>query len=201
MNFIRKNWLIILVLIVSLVKGAIWAYIVPPFQAPDEQVHYAEIQYYAEPVDYAPKAYDFHLSKTTLFDINTQNLSPELREYLEKSHFSQTRFDAKEKFNFKDYLPFAHNNKGNLSRGCFAENYPAWLTNYPPLYYQAGALIENTFSGLGVAEKSFFIRLFSVCLTGIFILAGYLMFRELSLSKTSAALLAGAISLDRKSVV
>ena len=195
MNFVRSNYLIALVLLTTLVKGVAWAYVVPPFQAPDEQVHYAEIQHYAEPAGYAPQSYDFPLGKTSLFDIKTQNLSPELKDYLERADFEKTRFDRETKTDFINHLPFRDDEPAeHLSR--FVEKYPAWLTNYPPLYYQAGAVMENAFSGWGVAEKSFFLRLFSVFLTAIFVLAAYLLFRELNLARSTAALLAGTVSFQ-----
>lgn len=37
-----------LLLVITLLKGLIWAYITPPFQAPDEQNHFAYVQFVAE---------------------------------------------------------------------------------------------------------------------------------------------------------
>jgi hypothetical protein len=196
MIFVRNNKLILLVLLVTLLKGAVWAYVVPPFQAPDEQVHYAEIQHYAEPAGYITQDNNFPLSKTTLFDIDTQNLSPELKHYLERADFEQTRFDPKVKADFADHLPFRDQEPAGDSVNRFDVRHPAWLTNYPPFYYEAGAAIENAAAPLGVADKSFFIRLLSVLLTTVFVLSAYLIFRELNLAKTSAALLAATVSFQ-----
>ncbi|MBM3256370.1 MAG: DUF2142 domain-containing protein [Candidatus Moranbacteria bacterium] len=198
MNFINKNKLIIFVLVVTLLKGIIWAYAVPPFQAPDEQIHYAVVQSYAEPANYSPKSFDFPSKKVNFTDIRTQNLSPELKNYLLKTDFDRTRFNEKEEFDFGSWLPFrnqsAAENNQKLSR--FVEVYPVWNTNYSPLYYQTGAFIENLFSDWGVAEKSFFVRLASVLFGTIFVLTAYLLFRELNLGKKKAALLAGAVSFQ-----
>jgi len=196
MNFVSRNKFIIVILAITVVKGIIWAYVVPPFHAPDEQVHYAEIQYYAEPAGYAPWNYDFPLEKTVFFDIDTQNISPELRDYLERTDFDRTRFNSEEEYNFRDFLPFRDKEEKNGRLSRFEESYPVWITNYPPLYYQIGALIENMSSSFGIAERSFFIRLFSVFLSAVFVFFAYLTFRELSLEKTSAVLLSGAVSFQ-----
>jgi len=195
MDFAKNNRLIILVLLATLIKGTVWAYVVPPFQAPDEQFHYASVQYYAEPAGYQPKERGFPLGETNLFDIRTQNISPELRDYLEKINFDKTRFDPNFKADFENYLPFRNQlSDKHLSR--FIERYPAWITGYSPLYYKAGALIENASSGFGLAERSFFIRLLSVAISVLFITFVYLIFRELYLDKPTSAILAAAVSFQ-----
>jgi|GEM_PF-2205610 len=198
MNFVRNNKLIILILLITLIKGIVWSYATPLFQAPDEQVHYATVQHYAEPASYAPKSTDFPLAKTTLSDIKTQNLSPELRNFLEKTQFDQVRFhkDKIQNFAVGSYNGRYEDSIKSAALPRFVENYPAWTVNYPPLFYQGAAALENTFSGASIIERFYLLRLCSVVLVTVFILFSYLTFRELNFAKASSSLLAGAVSFQ-----
>lgn len=198
MNFVRTNKLIILILLITLLKGLIWAYAVPPFQAPDEQVHYASVQHYAEPRDYKPQSYDFPLEKTNLFDIRTQNLSPELRNFLEKIDFEKVRFHPNKKIKFASNSLWGAKEKNlkenQLSR--FVTAYPAWATNYPPFYYKICGFLENVFASETIVNRVFIERIFSVFLTTLTVFFSYMVFREIKFRKIESALSAGIVSFQ-----
>lgn len=198
MNFISQNKLIILILAITLAKGIIWSYSTPLFQAPDEQVHYASIQYYAEPAGFEPKSYDFPIGKTDMFNLRTQNLSPELKNFLDRTQFDKVRFHKEKIMDFHTGSMDGNYEKDirQNTLGRFVEQYPAWVTNYSSPYYQTVAGIENLFSGRSIIERVFLGRLFSVILLTIFVLFSYLTFRELAQGETVSALLAGAISFQ-----
>lgn len=198
MNFISRNKLIILILTITLVKGVIWSYATPLFQAPDEQVHYASVQYYAEPAGYQPKSYDFPIEKTDMFNLRTQNLSPELKNFLERTQFEKVRFHKEKTMDFRTGSLDGNyeNDIRQNSLGRFVEQYPAWVIHYSAPYYVAVAGIENLFGSRSIIERVYLERLFSVVLLMVFVLFSYLTFRELSQSETVSALLAGVVSFQ-----
>lgn len=198
MNFVRKNKLIILILLITLLKGVIWSYATPLFQAPDEQVHYASVQYYAEPAGYEPKSYDFPLEKTDMFNLRSQNLSPELMNFLNKTQFDKVRFHKEKAMDFRlssiDGIYESDIRQNSLSR--FVEHYPAWVIHYDAPYYQAIAGIENMIGSKSIIDRVSLERFFSVILLAVFVLFTYLMVRELGFSETVSALIAGAVSFQ-----
>lgn len=198
MNFVSQNKLIILILSITLLKGVIWSYATPLFQAPDEQVHYASVQYYAEPAGYEPKSYDFPLDKTDMFNLRTQNLSPELKYFLEKTQFEKVRFHKEKTMDFRSgAMDGSYENDVRQSTSSrFVEKYPAWVIHYSAPYYLTVAGIENLFGNFSIIERVYLERLFSVFLLALFVLFSYLMFRELGQNEVISALLAGAVSFQ-----
>jgi len=198
MNFVSNHKLLVLVLAITLLKGVVWAYVVPPFQAPDEQTHYATIQHFAEPRGYRPQSYDFPIDRTYSFGLEYQNLSPELKNLLAATNFAQTRFTPDNKMPFQENsADGAQENQIRDSRpGRFVENYPAWVTGYPPLYYFLGSFLENGFSPFSVIERAYLIRLMSVFFGLLFVATAYFVFREINFTRPESALLAGAVSMQ-----
>lgn len=196
--FFRNHRLLVFLLLLTFLKGAVWATASPLFQAPDEQVHYASVQHFAEPKDFAPRSHDFPLEKTSLFDIKTQNLSPELRNYLEQTEFEQVRFHPDKKMTFIPDSFWGSGEKNvlenRLSR--FIERYPAWFTNYSPVYYTVCGFLENIFSSRSIIDRVFIERLFSVFLTTLTVLFAYFVFREVHFGRTEAVLAAGIVSFQ-----
>lgn len=196
--FFRNHYLLVILLFLTFLKGAVWATAVPLFQAPDEQTHYASVQYYAEPENYQPKSNDFPIGKTSLFDIKTQNLSPELRNYLEKTEFGRIRFNPGDITKFSPGSLWGTEEKkvqeNQLPR--FVESYPAWFTSYSPIYYKICGFLENIFASRSIIDRVFIERLFSVLLTTLTILFAYFIFREINFSKTEAVLAAGIVSFQ-----
>lgn len=197
--FFKNNYLLHILLLITLLKGVVWAAAVPLFQAPDEQFHYATIQYHALPKGYEPVSKDFPSSKTTFGDINTQNLSPELRSFLEKTEFDKIRWKPDNQMTFAENSSFGTGEEelrnGSLSR--FIERFPPWLIeSYGPAYYKSMGLVEKALSGESIMERVFAIRLFSVFLGTLLVLCSYFIFRELFLDKTESVMLAGVVSFQ-----
>ncbi len=200
MKFIQENKLLSLLILTTIVKGLVWAFVVPIFQAPDEHRHYATIQHYAQPKDYAPSSYDFPSGDFNFFDIDTHNMSPELRNFVEKIELPKTCFDANGKYSFQDNSSFGLHEEqirsANLLR--FVEKYPPYKTPYSPLYYKTDSYVENFLAekGISIIERAYLMRLISVIVFSILILVYYFIFKELSFSKTESALLAGILSFQ-----
>ena len=197
-NYFGKNYLLILLLFVTLLKGVLWSFSVPLFQAPDEQAHYATIQAYALPKGYQPRSNDFQIDKLISHDINTQNLSPELRNFLVSTDFERIRFRPDNQMIFKknsrNGLNEASIRSGAFSR--FVEKFPPWKVPYGSVYYAPMSWIENLLHNQSNMERFFAIRLFSVLLGTLLVLCSYFIFLEVFQDKTESAILAGIVSFQ-----
>lgn len=197
-NWFSKNNLLIFLLAITFLKGAVWAAAVPLFQAPDEQYHYATVQWYAIPKGHFQQPQDFPLKKVRNEDIVTQNLSPELRSFLEKTDFDRIRWKPDNQMSFVPNSSFGNGEKdlqsANLSR--FIQRFPPWYVSYGPDYYKAMAFIENALGDKSIMERVFAIRLFSVFLGTLLVVCAYFVFRNLFLDKTESAILAGIVSFQ-----
>jgi 4-amino-4-deoxy-L-arabinose transferase-like glycosyltransferase len=185
-------------LFITFLKGAVWAATVPIFQTPDEQTHYTSVQHYAEPKDYKPLNYNFSRKNVDLYDINTQNLSPELKKTLENTQFESIRFhpDAKMAFSSDSFWGSGEKEIQKNRPSRFVDSYPAWFTSYSPMYYSACAFLENAFASGSIVDRVFVERMLSVFLTTLTILFAYFIFREIKFNKTEAVLAAGFVSFQ-----
>jgi len=198
MKLSKEKIAIYLLLLLTFAKGLFWSNVIPIFQTPDEQCHYANVQHYAEPKNYQPQSHNFPIKETDLYNYKTQNLSPELMAVLEKTFFEKVRFNYQLTAVFKEGSLNGSGEEGirkeKLSR--FILKYPPWGTNYSPQYYSSAAFLENTFSDLSIFERVYIIRFFSVLIMVLLIFIGYLCFKELSLSSKESLLLAAALSFQ-----
>ena len=198
--WIKENYLILLILLVSFIKGIVWVYAIPLLHAPDEHRHYATIQYYAEPKNYKPMSHDFPLENWNFFDFNTHNLSPELSNATQNLSTQNLINDTNFKDSFSENSSFGprENNIRNFKGSRFVEKYPPQIINYSPLYYKITAFIENQLSikNANIIEKVTVIRIISVFILLLFIIISYLSFKELSFTPIESAAMAGAISFQ-----
>lgn len=144
---------VLLLLLFTLVKGLVWSLVTPPFQAPDEQNHFAYVQFVAEK---GHRSVPWGESNTSL----------ELDATLKLIKFSQTG-------DHPFYIPeFTKGGKGahetevlNLpqqSRRQFIK-LAAGSAN-PPLYYLGGAFFYKIFENGSIFSRVYAIRFFSVLL-------------------------------------
>lgn len=196
--FLRQNFILILLICISFMKGVIWAYFLPPFQAPDEHHHYAAVQHYAEPKGYILS--ENFSAKFSFFDIKTQNLSPQLRDTLEKIQFENTAFyeNGKNEFNKNSSDGIEEQGLRNSKLNRFIEAYPAWDTGYSPVYYKTASIIENVLSdyNYSILEKAFAIRMISVIIGMLFGIIVYFFFKQLNFTKIESAMLAAIVSFQ-----
>lgn len=125
--------LFILLLLVTLFKGIVWAAAIPIWHAPDEQAHFAQVQYYAElkrPIsgenDLSSEVYQSELVLGTLRDETGANKFTYHPEY--RIAYSQTTSGIFEKV--FDYAP-------REARTTFVKREAA---RYPPLFYILSSL-------------------------------------------------------------
>jgi len=199
-NLIKRNKLLLLILAITLLKGLIWAFITPAFQTPDEHRHYATIQHYAEPENYSPVIKKRTGKLFSFFDISTHNLSPELRNILDRTEFENTCFDYNGKNYFSKSSSLGPNEKQirSLKLNRFVERYPPTNVSYTSSYYKMGSIIENYLANknINIIERANVIRILSVLIAVFLVFASYLIFRELSFNPTESSLLAGAVSFQ-----
>jgi len=197
-KWIAKNYLLAFLIVLTFLKGAVWAAAVPFFQAPDEQYHYATVQYYALSKDNPQLPKDFPIKKTNIKDISTQNLSPELRSFLEKTDFDQVRWKTGNRMIFAENSSYGPGERelleANLPR--FIQSFPPWYVHYGPAYYKAASVIENTFGNESIMTRAFLIRLFSAFLGTILVVCAYFIFRELFLDRIESTILTAIVSFQ-----
>jgi len=199
-NLIKKNKLLLLILAITILKGSIWTFIIPAFHAPDEHRHYATIQHYAEPENYSPATKKQLKKSFNFFDINTHNLSPELRNILEKTEFENTCFDYNGKNYFSKSSLLGPNEKqirsSKLNR--FIEKYPPTNISYASSYYKISSILENYLAdkNINVIERTHAIRILSILIIVLLVFISYLIFQELYFNLTESALLSGIVSFQ-----
>ncbi len=156
---------LIVILGIVLIKSIIWWYTVPIFQTPDEQAHFAQLQWYAE--------------KKNL-NIETQNLSLEVATVEE---ILGTRRDSRGN-NKYTYHP-EYKNSSPIptlpisSRTIYVDQEAA---GYPPLYYLTALPFYNFVYGANLADRIFSARILSLILgLGLAVVTykiGFLLWKE-----------------------
>lgn len=166
--------------LVAVANALAWSLLVPPFQVPDENAHFAYVQHLAE-TGAPPRAGDRPGASTELFrteialkefDVTTR---PENRPI-----WSRLEQDALERVLASD-LP--RDDGGGWSNA----------TNNPPLYHLLGAVAYRAGSGGDLLDRLALVRLLSVLLAGATVLCVFGFLREL-LPGTPWAWSAGALA-------
>ncbi|MEK7549626.1 MAG: phospholipid carrier-dependent glycosyltransferase [Patescibacteria group bacterium] len=187
---------IIVLLLLFIAQGVLFAILFPAYQGPDEQIHYGTIQYQAE-----PKEKDWPLQEPTqiqLFgDVRTYKLSEEtiqsayllqfddLRWQKENTeYFSQTSTGIHEQAiaqnEWKRYIDTtSHNASGTKS-----------------FYYEVGGWIEKTLSSTSFFTRFLSQRLLSVFLGALVVLFTYLVAKKAGLSLFESILIATLVAFQ-----
>ena len=161
MTLQRKNVLPALLVaagvLVILAKQFAWAALVPALQTPDEQAHFAQLQYYAE---------------NRTLSLSGQNLSAELAAAEKllgtyRDRFSNNRFTYHPQFN----IPYTRGSEGkyekeinSFAKSARTEYVGQEAAAYPPLYYVLDLPFYNLVYDHGLIDRIFVSRLLSVLL-------------------------------------
>ena len=192
-----KKIIIILIAILT-IKGIIWSIAIPLFHGNDEHFHYATIQSYNIPNEYTGNGNAQEKNRTTFEDIDTHNLSPELKNFLFSSSVDETRFYPENTANFDDFSQYGereHETK-NASLKNHVLALPAWKSNQPQLFYRLGSLIEKKLSAFDVGTRALAIRFLSVSF-GVFLsLTAFFIFKEVGLNQKKSLLLSLMVSFQ-----
>ncbi len=178
------------------VLGAWLALLVPFFQGPDEQVHYATIQHWAEPDE-----------KTWPVTRNNEyNQSDDIRTY----HFSEEVQEAAYRLQFDEikWQPtnthfFSATDEGLKEREVLQNDWKQYIDTYPAntsgtwsLYYWLGSGIERLLTDQSILDRIFFSRLLSVSIGVLTILIAFACARKLGWSQPLAVLFASLIAFQ-----
>jgi hypothetical protein len=160
------SWISILI-VFALVRGALWSVLIPPFQAPDEQVHFSGV-------------YDFYINNSNpwspdrAFDQRTQ-------EFAEYAQFEEQRFRPLDRREFKFESTNGPNEEkiADLPRNMGPKWKPNPIVGHPPFYYMIGSLGLRLSPSTQPIYQLLAARMASVVLGAVGIIFAFLAAREL----------------------
>ncbi len=191
-------WLLILLLL-FITKGVLFSVLIPFFQGPDEAIHFAQMERWAEPQN---KNWPIVLEKDYLkyldaADIRTYHFPEEIIQTGYLTQFDEVKFQ-KENRQF-----FTGTNIGQNERKILEGNWKQYLDIYPPttsdtwsLYYFFGSKIEKVFSEYSVFFRFFTIRFFSVLLGAGIVALSYLIARKINFNSHISFLFASLVAFQ-----
>ncbi len=188
-------WLSVL-LFVFLAKGAIFSLSLPFFQGPDEQLHYATIQYRAEPTE---KNWPLRHMVRTIDggDISTYHFSEETIKSAQATQFDEVKFQN------ENTQTFTQSSTGinepmiaESSWKRYIDTYQSDVSGTSSFYYSFGTQMEKLFSHQSILFRFFSIRLFSVILGTLVILLAYLTTRKIGFSAWHSLIVASLVAFQ-----
>lgn len=187
---------LVLLLAIFSILGIWLALLVPYFQGPDEQVHYATIQYWTEPDEKNWLITNSHTLNQGN-NIRTYNFSEEVQETAQRMQFDEIKWQE------TNTQSFSAGREGLKENEVKENNWKRYIDVYPPnasgtwsLYYWLGSGIESFFSDRSIFDRLFFARLLSVGLGALTVLIAFLCARKLGWPPTLATLFASLIAFQ-----
>jgi len=188
-------WLIIVIAIFFL-KGVFLSVLLPLFQGPDEQTHYATIQYLSE-------------SKEKSWPIVTKKSIPE-KNNIATYHFSQEIIKSAQITQFDEIISQRENTQefSNSIQGLdenellenhwkrYIDIYPVNTSGYSSFYYSVASALEKSFPDQSILFRFFMIRLISVFLGVAIVWLCYLTTRKIGLSSMQSLTIATLIAFQ-----
>lgn len=166
----RREWLLIaLLFVIMIVKGVLWSLAFPLWQGPDEDDHYAVIQFIAE-TGRLPDADNTWLPdevalSRAIADVGRLDYAPEQRQ-----GWSDTAVGPNE--SQFDQLPAT-------VRYTYEERIVGKLMKATPFYYVLGAGVYRLFPEGNLLERAFIQRFFAVLISSPLVIVAYLIARLL----------------------
>ena len=166
----RENWLIVLLFLIMLVKGALWSLAFPLWQGPDEDDHYAVIQFIGEN-GRLPDTTDVILPDEVtrsreLADVGRLDYAPEQRQGWSDGPLGLREAEF-------DHLPAASRTSTELGT-------TAKLMHATPLYYVIAAIPYRLIGyGENLLVRMQVQRLFAVLVSSPIVIVAYLIARLL----------------------
>jgi hypothetical protein len=195
--FQKPNALLRLILIVFFIKGLVFALLIPVFQGSDEYIHYATVQYLAEPKD---KTWSIKIEKRDTQDTKDIPGYHFTDEIIAFSRLTESWNLSGEPHNRQVFDPaLIEKNEKEMRSG----KYLSHISTYPPdivtktnLAHQIAAWGEKL-----MAEKDFFFRYFTLRFLAIFygiiaLLCAYYISLWSGMRKKHALLITGIIAFQ-----
>ncbi len=171
--------IIYLLLLVTFLKGLVWLVVVPIWHTPDEQAHFAEVEFIAEKKRLPSQV------------LNRQSGEKELsREILFSEQLLGTERDEAgiNKFTYHpEYnIPYESGLVGkyekeinNIPKSWRSEMVRNESANYPPLYYLLGSLVYFLFYSGDLFTRVMMVRIFSILLSTLTVFFSFKIAKEI----------------------
>ena len=147
--------IIVILLVVTLLKGLLWSTVIPLWQAPDEPAHFATVQFIAEQ-GRLPGPADHYMSDEIRLAMDAMDADSLVHHNDTRQEFSDTLVGPNEGY----ILSISPE-----ERVSYKEKARGWANHLPPLYYLLGALIYRVFEGSDLLTRVSVVRYVSVVLT------------------------------------
>jgi len=172
-----------LLLLLTLLNGLLWAAATPLFQGPDEDGHFAAVQFVAEHLRLPGHADGFRADELVLAadlaDVGKLHNHPELRQAFGAAATGPNEAELRA--------------LDPALRTSYALGAPGKLNHTSPLYYMLGAVVYRLAYGADLPGRVFAVRLFSVVLLVLMVGASYFVAREALPGQRDAALTIAAL--------
>ena len=186
-----------LLLGIFLLLGGWLALLLPFLQGPDEQIHYATIQKWAEPEE---KPWTVRESReiNKSDDIRTYRISEEVRETAHRLQFDEIKWQANNTQSFVSGSPYGEKESEitNNTWGRYIDTVPANTSGTWSLYYWIGSAVERAFDQLGILYRLFLSRFLSVLIGAATACLAFLIGRRLGWSTSASTLFASLIAFQ-----
>ena len=195
MTLDNTRLLLTFLIIIYFIKGLFFASLFPIFQGPDEQIHYATVQYFAEPKNKTWEIINFQKYTIDQEDISTFHFSEELIKTAIRTQFDEIKHHRTNSLLFTDDIKGVNENEiitNSWKR--YNDVYPPTVSGDAKLYYFATSLIERSLSHTSIFTRFFSIRIFSVILGALIVLLAYFTARKIGFSEKVSLLLSAIIS-------
>jgi 4-amino-4-deoxy-L-arabinose transferase-like glycosyltransferase len=187
MPLITKNPLLLISLfLVPVIAGIFFVFLTPLYQGPDEQIHYATLQYRAEPSN---KDWVIETTPNDVFtndadDITSFHLSEEAIQLGKLSYFDEVKWQEENTQRFSD-----------TTMGTLEDKYPVNTSPNTSYYYWVTSALEQFFFTSNVIERFFAMRIFSFLLYLGTVVIAFLIARKLFTSTLQQTLFAIIVAL------
>ena len=185
-------------LVLFVIKGFFLVLLFPFFQQPDEQIHYATVQHWAEPtiknwkIDQQGKVINNDLS-----DISTYRLTEETIQVAEKTQFDEIKFQK------ENTQHFSNNSAGPFESEILTNNWNSYVefesnnvSGTWSTYYWIGAHIERLLSEQNLLLRFYSSRSVSIAIGSLIVLLSYCIARKAGLSSFGSLGLAGMVAFQ-----
>lgn len=173
MTFLKTHLLFILLFITTTLIGLSFVFSLPLYQGPDEQIHYATIQYHTEPKEktWATQERDNRSPKV----IRDFHLSEEVIVAGEVTQFDQIKWqDENTAFFTPGQTGINEELLQNTKLKRYIDTYPINTSSNTSFYYSFSSALEKLLMHQNILERFFALRIFSLLL---YLVTIYIVYR------------------------
>lgn len=200
LNFLKKpGFLLVLLLLTFILKGLVFVVIMPMHQGSDEYIHYATVQYLAEPKEKTwPIAIEKKRTSNDTKDIFAFHYTEEIRKF---SELTQSDRFSGQPHNTQD---LSEKSVAYVEEEMRSGKYLPYINTYPPqiinknsqLTHWIGSFVEKYFSDKSIFERYFAVRMLAIFYGLITIFCAYLIALWSGMRPRHALLAAGIIAFQ-----